>query len=228
MPRSERVAFSSGEGGRIEGGWVHPGGGPVPGLLLVHDAGGPHQGLEELAAAFAREGFAVLAPDLGRADQLPDRRALADLEAGLAWLAARDDVDSDALAAVGFGSGGTLAFLLGCTSRRLAAVVDFWGPTLYAELSAERPSQPLELALNLTCPALFHFGSEDEAVPPGDIDRLETALGQFALSYELEHWEGAGSGFLWSGRPGYHEPSARAAWDRTLRFLREHLATSTD
>ena len=45
----------------------------------------------------------------------------------------------------------------------------------------------------------------------------------FATSFELERWEGAGSGFLWSGRPGYHEASARAAWDRTLRFLREQL-----
>ena len=220
MSTAERVAYVTGAGERIRARWTHPGGGRFPGLLIVHDAGGPHAGLEDLADRFVREGFAALVPDLGR-DALPDRRAVADLEAGLAWLAAREDVT--ALAVIGFGTGGTLAFLLGCTSRRLAAAVDFWGPTEYPELSAERPAQPLELALNLTCPVLFHFGTEDAAVPAVDIERLEDVLRQFATSYELESWEGAGSGFLWSGRPGYHEASARAAWDRTLRFLREQL-----
>lgn len=206
--------------------WTHPGADRAPAVLLIHEASGLDPALEDLGGRLATEGFAVLAPDLvSRAGASPvsDRRALADLEAGLRWMAGRDDVDADALAVAGFGAGGTLAFLLGCTSRHPAAVVDFWGPVIYSELSAERPAQPLELALNLSCPVLFHFGAGDLALPPDHVAALRTKLDQFAASFEIECWEGAGSGFLWSGRPGYHEASALAAWARTLRFLRDQF-----
>jgi carboxymethylenebutenolidase len=119
--------------------------------------------------------------------------------------------------------GGNYAFQLGCTSRRVAAVVDFYGRLVHPDLSREKPIQPLELALNLSCPVLFHFGAEDASIPAEHVLGLETVLAQFANSGEIETWAGAGHGFFNDRRPGYHGPSARAAWDRTLLFLRAEL-----
>jgi carboxymethylenebutenolidase len=227
------------------------GAGPRPGLLLVHEVYGLDAHVEDLARRFAAEGHAVLAPDLwsreGRpgpaptADEpapawpvdtiraavegLPDRRALGDLEAGLAWLAERDGVDAGRLAVCGLCMGGNLAFQLACTSRRLAAAVDFYGRLVYRQLSAAHPIQPLELALNLSCPVLFHFGTEDASIPPADLERLRQTLDPFMKDYVLERWAGAGHGFFNPLRPGYHEPSARGAWERTAGFLRDRLET---
>jgi len=229
----ERVTYA-GHGGDPVAALHVPGPGaasePGPGLLLIHEVTGLDGHLAELAARCATLGCAVLAPDLwsregtpGAFESLPDRRALADLEAGLAWLSGREAVDTGRLAACGLGLGGTLAFQLACTSRRLAAAVDFCGRLTHARLSANHPVQPLELALNLACPVLFHFAAEDPAVPPGEVARLEATLGPFMKDYAVERWAGAGHGFLNRRRPGYHEPSAHAAWERTAQFLREQL-----
>ena len=221
----------------------------VPGLLLIHEVFGLEPHTDDLVRRFAEAGFAVLAPDLwfrqGRpgpepsasnpapvwepeairaaVDSLPDRRALGDLEAGLTWLSQRDDVDPERLAAVGFCMGGNLAFQLACTSRRLAAAVDFYGRIAFHQLSANHPIQPLELGLNLSCPVLFHFGSEDASIPEEQVALLEDTLGRWMKDIELERWPGAGHGFLTDRRGGYHEVSARAAWKRTVDFLNARL-----
>ena len=119
--------------------------------------------------------------------------------------------------------GGTLAFLVGCTSTRVAAVVSFYGRPLYPELSANRPTQPLELVLNLDRPLLAFFGERDEGIPAEHVERMRSMLEQSAKDFEIVTYPDAGHGFLNDLRPGYHEPSARDAWSRTLSFLRESL-----
>ena len=156
-------------------------------------------------------------------DALPDRRALADLDASLRALAARPEVDRSCVAVVGFCMGGNLAFQLACTSReRIAAVVDYYGRIVYRELSGNHPIQPLELALNLGCPLLAHFGAEDATIPAEHRAELEERLTMFSRDFELVVHAGAGHGFQNDTRPGYHEVAARDAWARTLEFLRTH------
>jgi carboxymethylenebutenolidase len=248
--RPERIEYAGQGGDAVNALLAQPSGeGLRAGLVLVHEVFGLEAHIEELALRFAAEGYVVVAPDLwsregrpgpepsegepapewsveqiqGAVTELSDRRALADLEAALGWLEVREDVDRDRLVVVGFCMGGNYAYQLGCTSRRVAAVVDFYGRLVYDELSASKPIQPLELALNLSSPSLFHFGRQDASIPEEHVARLETVLGQFAKRFEVERWTGAGHGFLNEYRAGYHGPSARAAWDRTLRFLREEL-----
>lgn len=192
---------------------------PGSGVVLVHDAPGPDAGTRAAAARLAAAGHAVLAPDLrsraGEAADAPllDRRVLADLEAATARLAREPGVDPERVAALGLGSGGTFAFLLGCHSQRLAAVVDVDGPLRYGELSAERPVEPLELALNLQAPLLALFGGRDERVPPEDVRRLEEVLAQFAKPFELVLLPDRG-----------RAADMDAAWSAILAFLDEHLA----
>jgi carboxymethylenebutenolidase len=217
-----------------------------PAVVLVHEVFGVDRHLEEIARRLAREGFVVLAPDLfsreglpGPAStqedpapawpvetirsavlELPDRRALADLDAAASLLAARDDVDGERVAVVGFCMGGTLAFLAGCTSTAFAGVVAFYGRPLYPDLSAAKPMQPVEMALNLDRPLLAFFGDADEQVPLEHVSLLRQALEAGMKDFELVTYPGAGHGFFNHARPSYHEPSARDAWERTLGFLR--------
>ena len=218
--------------------WAGPGGGEARGLLLGPRPGatlgaagsavlvipgepglGP-RGLG-LARRIAGAGHVALLVDpytqAGEA-QPSDRRALAELEAALRWLGGRAEVDEQRIAAAGFGAGGTLAFQLGCTSTRVAAVVDVAGPPLHPELSAARPIQPLELVLNLDRPLLAVFGGEDPSVPAEHVALLRAALEAGSKDFELASIPRAGAGFFHGDRPDYHG-AAEDAWDRVLRFL---------
>jgi carboxymethylenebutenolidase len=216
---------------------------------LVHEVFGADRHMEEVAARFAAEGYATLLTDLySRAgvpgpasteqdsapawseDQiqqavasLPDRRALADLDAAARVLGERPDVDARSIAAVGFCMGGTQAFMLGCTSTRVAAVVSISGRPLYAELSAEKPIQPLELALNLDRPLLAFFGGRDASIPAEHVELLRERLAAAAKDFEIVTYPEAGHGFMNDRRGRYDAEAAADAWRRTLTFLRSAL-----
>jgi carboxymethylenebutenolidase len=226
--------------------------GSGPGVLLVHEVFGLDAHVEAVAGRLAEAGWCVLAPDLysreGRpgpeptleepapkwsvesiraaVDGLPDRRVLADLEAGVGWLGDQDGVDPERLGAIGFCMGGTYVFLLACTSRRLACAVDYYGRVLYSELSSKKPIQPLELALNLSCPLLAHFGDQDDSIPGDHVERLRSTLDQFAKDAEIRVHR-AGHGFFNDTRGRYDAAAATASWGASLEFLRTHLEEPT-
>jgi carboxymethylenebutenolidase len=214
----------------------------APGVVLVHEVFGLDAHMREVARRLAAEGFAVLAPDLwsreaerapasgstveqmrAAVQALPDRRVLGDLEGALAWLEKRAGVDGSKLAAVGFCMGGNHAYQLGCASRRVKAVVDFYGRLVYRELDTAKPMQPLEFAFNLSVPILCFFGESDASIPREHVERLRELLTQGAKHFEIVTYPGAGHGFFNDTRPSFVESAARDAWTRTLAFLRETL-----
>lgn len=240
----------AGDGGEGVRAWHWPAGREgAPGVLVVHEVFGLDPFVASVGERFAALGWAVLAPDLysreglpGPAPSpaepapvwerdairaavagLPDRRALADLEAGLEWLGGEGGADPDRLAVVGFCMGGCLAFLLGCRSRRPAAVVDFYGRLVYGQLSREKPVEPLEMALGLEAPLLAHFGERDASIPLEQVEELGRRLSAFAKPHEILVHPGAEHGFANPLRPAHHPERAREAWERTEAFLREVL-----
>ena len=222
----------------------------LPGLVLVQEAFGIDAHIRSLVSRFADEGFAVIAPDLysregtpgpkpTREDpepawsmddvraafaSLPDRRVLGDLEGALVHLANDPLVDATRLGAIGFCMGGNYAYLLGCKSTRVRCVVDFYGRFIYKELTANRPVQPLEMALNLACPLLAIFGEGDPSISRDDIAKFRTTLDQFSKEFTIVTFPGAGHGFLNDRRKSYDEGAAAKAWKLAVDFLREHLA----
>ncbi len=224
---------------------------PRRGVVVIHGARGLDAQARAAAQRLARAGYAALAPDLRSragassdsfgspgslgspgppedeweaAADLLDRRALSDLEAAAAALVERAGVDPERAAALGFGAGGTLALLFGCASTRVAAAVLFCGRVVYPELSAAKPIQPLELALNLGAPLLACFGERDPSTPPEDVARLRTALSQFSKDFDIVTYPGAAHGFMREGGGGYDAAAAADAWRRALAFLEERLA----
>lgn len=199
-----------------------------PGLVLVHGSKGLDEHNRELARRFAHEGFVVLVPDLysreGADGELHDRRVMGDLDAALEELVSARAVDPERLAAVGCGVGGTFAFLLGCHSRKVTAVVAFYSEIIYPELGPHRPVQPLEMALNLSCPFLGHYGQQDASIPLEHVESMRDVLSQFAREFEIETYPGASHAFLDEQCGDFEPQAASAAWSHTLRFLEEHLA----
>ena len=180
-------------------------------VLVLHEDGADSVGV--LAAGLCAAGFAVelhaLSPEALQADRL----ALSEIDARLAALARRPGVDRERLGVLGFGRGGTLAFLLGCT-RSVAAVVDVDGPVLYPALSPARPIQPLELALNLEGAFLGLFRVHGVGVE--ELELLRARLGAAARPHELV--------LLPDALPGYDATRAEELLLRVRAFLGEHLA----
>jgi carboxymethylenebutenolidase len=223
----------------------------LPGIVLVQEAFGIDAHIRSMVARFADEGFVVIAPDLysregtpgpkptrqdpepmwsmddvrAAVSSLPDRRVLADLEGALVHLANDPSVDAKRLGAVGFCMGGNYAYLLGCKSMRVRAVVDFYGRFVYRELTANKPVQPLEMALNLSCPLLAIFGGQDPSISRADVEKLRTTLDQFGKELTIVTFPGAGHGFLNDRRKSYDADAAAKAWKLAIDFLREHLAS---
>jgi len=222
----------------------------LPGIVLVQEAFGIDAHIRSMVARLADEGFAVVAPDLySRGDAprpratpgeseptwsmddvraavgaLPDRRVLGDLDGALVHLASDAHVDARRLGAIGFCMGGNYAYLLGCKSTRLSCVVDFYGRFIYKELTANKPIQPLEMALNLSCPLLAIFGEQDPSISLADVEKFRTTLEQFSKEFTIVTFPGAGHGFLNDRRKSYDADAAAKAWKLAVEFLREHLA----
>lgn len=253
MVRSGAIRFR-GHGGDEIGGILARSegtGSRAPGIVLVQEVFGLDPHIRSMTERLAGEGFVVLAPDLYSREggppgprptpeepapvwtmeevraavaSLPDRRVVGDLEGALAHLAGDAGVDARGLGVVGFCMGGNYAYMLGCTSRRSSAVVDFYGRFVYRELSPQKPIQPLELALNLSCPMLAIFGEEDPSIPAEDVERFRRTMDQFARDVTIVTFPGVGHGFL-NDRRKSHDPGAAAkAWGMAVDFLREHLA----
>jgi carboxymethylenebutenolidase len=248
----ELVRFAGHGGDLVEGVYAAPqgrAGERAPALVIAPEVFGIDPHMRDVTKRFAAEGFAALALDVWsrsgvpgpRASAaalapkwtpeqvraavyaLPDRRVLGDLEGALAWLAARGDVDAKRLAAVGFCMGGNHVYQLGCHSRRVAAVVDFYGRLVYAELNAAKPMQPIEYALNLSVPLLAFFGERDSTIPPEHVAAFRERLEQGCKNFEIVSYSEAGHGFFNDTRTAYRKVESEDAWRRTLEFLREQL-----
>ena len=214
-----------------------PGGGPWPGVVVIHDAAGMTQDLREQADWLASEGFLSVAPDLfHREGRWPclfrtirdPAHPVPDLDAARSWLTERKDCTGKT-GVIGFCYGGGLALLLAADHDYSVASVNYGGP-----------SRGYEDALSRSCPIVASYGAKDRW--PGMRSApvlLKSALTAAGIQHDIKVYPDAGHGFLNKHNPddlsrldkmigrlaaaGYHEPSARDARVRILAFFRAHL-----
>lgn len=213
----------------------------VPGLVLIPDVFGLSPHYRDVAARFAAEGFATLVIDLysreGVPDlpdmaavfaciaALPDTRVLADIDAAVRALATHPAVRGDAVGITGYCLGGQYALMAGCTDAAVHACVSWYGMLRYAETNARKPASPLDLAPRLHCPYLGLFGAEDALIPAADVTALRAILTDAGKTFDIQTYAGAGHAFYNDTRPDAFRPAAAAdAFQRTVAFLRQHLA----
>lgn len=147
---------------------------------------GPELDADMILEGLRAEGMACAKLESSRS--CPDREGIACIEAALSMLAKKPQVDEDQLCIVGAGRGGTLAFLTACTSMQVGALALIDANWIYAELSAERPVQPLEMALNLSAPTLIltsgDGSSEVLKLRAEELSQAERVLSQFARPFD--------------------------------------------
>jgi carboxymethylenebutenolidase len=227
----ERRLEAASGGGRMGLYCARPAGaGPHPGLLLLQEAFGVTAHLRDVARRFAREGYAVFAPDLyhrfapgwegsyldfapsiALLKQVTTEGLQEDFRSAHAALSAEPGVDKDRISCVGFCMGGRAAFLAAATVP-LRAAVSYYGAGI--------PSL-LDHAPKVSAPLLLLWGGQDASIPPEQALEVTGALRRLEKPFVSAEFSFAGHGFNCEPRPSYQPVAAAQAWALTLRFLEQ-------
>lgn len=208
--------------------------GSGPGVLLLHEIFGVNSYVRSVAERLAGLGCVVLAPDLYwriERNVALDQRTEEDVREGIGYTQRFDlekgleDCDSalehlrvlpevaGAVAVMGFCFGGTIAYHVAARSKPDAAVC-YYGSGV---------PDALELANDITCPILFHFGGSDPYIARERVEAARRSLSH-RPNVEFDIQENAGHAFDNHLAPMFHNPkAAAAAWDMSVAFLRRHL-----
>ncbi|MFQ5690779.1 MAG: dienelactone hydrolase family protein, partial [Gemmatimonadota bacterium] len=208
---------------------VPEGEGPFPALVLIHEWNGLVDRVRQVADAFAEEGYVALAADLyhGRTGHSREENialmrevradpegTIANLDAAVAFLRARDDVTGK-VAAMGwcFGGGVALSFALDGVAHEGTAI--FYGRLVDDPAVLRRIHHPI----------YGTFAAEDRGIPPEQVERFGRALRSIGIENDLHVYDGVGHGFwLWVDRDPEHALApASDAWKRLKAYLKKVL-----
>lgn len=202
---------------------VPAGAGPHPAILILRGVAGPEDGYLEIAQRVADWGYlALLHGWKVRGDDPPDGEVYADLEAAVAYLRSRKDVDPARVAVFGFCRGGVHALMVAAAHPELRVVVVFHGFAFRPE-HAQRGVQPYDLARDVRVPVLIMHGTEDEQAPYPQMLQLEAHMRGLGARCEFKYYEGVRHGFAVRTHPGFEPPAARQSFEEARRFLDRHL-----
>lgn len=208
---------------------------------MLHEILGLNDDLRRIAARFADEGYAALAPDIF--DGLGPMpicivRTVADIARGRGrvvdrMLAVRErlaehpEVAGDRIAVAGFCLGGGFALLLGTLGDFRAAAPHYGEVAKHAE------------SYRGICPVVAGYGARDRVFAK-KADVLAAHLRELGVPHDVKVYENAGHSCMsrharWQIAlapftpfrildPGYVEDAAEDSWRRIIAFFDEHVA----
>jgi carboxymethylenebutenolidase len=223
------VEYASSGGTAAAGFFARPAtapGGPLPGLIVIHEWWGLNDNIRHVTELLASEGFQALAVDLFGGEVATDPesartltqtamedpgRARDNLEQARRFLA---EQGADDVGVIGWCFGGTWA-LRGALAmpEEIDAVVVYYGHPVTDRAELERLRMPL----------LGLFGAEDQGIPVRDVREFEAILRGLGANAEIRIYEGAGHAFANPSGNRYDAPIAADAWRRTVAFLKRYL-----
>jgi carboxymethylenebutenolidase len=223
----EHVKLQASDGYEFDAYVARPAGEPIAGLVVIQEAFGVNSHIRSVTDGWAKDGFLAVAPALfDRVERGVELTYSAeDMQKGMALIRRGDTADrlKDVAAAldyarsesrkkagiVGYCLGGSVAWLA-ATRLDPAVAVGYYGGQI-ANFAGEKPKVPI----------MLHFGMEDHHIPKEDIDAKVHAVHP---EVPIFWYEGAGHGFNCNDRPSYNAAAAKLARERSLEFLKTHLA----
>lgn len=227
---SEWVTLKAGDGHELSAYVVKPEGKAIGALVLVQEIFGVNPHIRRIADGYAKDGFVVVAPalfdryekgvelkyegeDMKKAFELyqklnPDT-ALLDVAAAFQHVKA----ENKSVGVIGYCYGGFMSWLSATRGETLkmqpACAVGYYAGGI-GSVAKEEPS----------CPVLLHFGADDDHIGKDQIEAVRAAHPEV----EIFVYEGAGHGFNCDARGSYNPEAAKLARERSLEFLKKHIA----
>ena len=222
------------DGGEMGAYVALPEAGSGPGVLVLMEIFGVGPYIRRACERLAELGYVAMAPALYRrmspglefphdeegigqamqaVQELDGEGAVADAAVALAALREMPEV-TGRVGAVGFCLGGRLAFGLAAASDP-DAIVAYYGSGIADALDASADA--------IECPALFHFGGEDQFIPRSDAEKVGAAAAE-RDDWEFAIQEDGGHAFDNHEAPMFYRPAAaERAWELTRDFLARRL-----
>ncbi len=219
----ETISLTGRDGHQLGAYLARPDGAAKGRLVVIQEIFGVNIHIREVCDGFAADGYTAIAPALF--DRVEPSIELdyddagvtrgRDLRGEIGWEAVVHDVEAARAHIAGEGPSGLVGYCwggsvawVGALELDFACAVGYYGGQII-DFVDETPR----------CPTLLHFGAEDGAIPPDDVDKIRAAHGNVPVHV----YEGAGHGFNCERRASHHGEAAALARERTLAFLAEHL-----
>ena len=203
---------------------------PSGAVIVLQEIFGVNAYIRRVVDGYAAAGFLAIAPALfDRVEQNVQlgyegedmQRAVAlmkQLDPGTALLdiaAAFEEVKQvqRGIGVVGFCYGGFMSWLTATRGEELAVRPDCcigYYPGGIGSVASEDPS----------CPVLLHFGAEDTHIGVDQVNAVRSAHPEV----EIYSYQAAGHGFSCDARSSFNPDAAALAQQRTLAFLKTHIA----
>ena len=216
---------------------VPSGSGPFSAIVVSQHGGGVDRFIQTICDRFAEAGYAAVAPNLYHRtpddvlngdprprpwDVLSDPEIVADINATVDFLRNHPAIDGERLGITGFCMGGRVAWLGAASNPHFKALAPYYGGNLMVTWGAGI-TPPYELAENINCPILFHFGEEDENPSQDDMRKFDDELTRLGKPHQFYTYPGANHAFMDFTTGRFHKEAAEASWPRTLEFFAASL-----
>ncbi len=228
----ESINLTARDGHQLSAYVARPQGAPKGAVVVVQEIFGVNGQIRAVADDLAKEGYVGIAPALfdryERGVELTDqgadlKKAFGELYPKLSPDTALLDVaaafaevkkeDHKGIAVVGFCFGGLMSWLAATRGDTLEMRPDCTVGYYAGGIGSVATEEPV-------CPVMLHFGASDSHIGPDQIEAVRKAHPEVQIFI----YEGADHAFAGTQRSAYNPEQARIAWDRTLEFLRTHIA----
>jgi carboxymethylenebutenolidase len=227
---SEWVNLIAADGQTLSAYIARPEGQPIGALVVIQEIFGVNSHIRGVADGYAKDGFVAIAPalfdryekgvelkyegeDLKKAYELYQKLnpAMALLDVSAAYEHVK--TDGKGIGVIGYCYGGFMSWLTATRGETVkmqpSCCVGYYAGGI-GSAATEEPS----------CPVMLHFGAEDDHIGKDQIDAVRTSHPEV----EIFLYEGAGHGFNCDARGSYNPEAARLARQRSLEFLKTHIA----
>jgi carboxymethylenebutenolidase len=212
-------------------------GGPFPTVLVVHEAWGVHEHIQDLCRRLAKSGYFAIAGELWArqgnaaaakdADEtrkimgsVPTDQVMSDLDATVAYAKSSGKADTAKLAVTGFCWGGFATWMYAAHNPGLKAAVAWYGTD--RKVSELTPKNPVDIAGELKCPVLAFYGGQDKSNPIETIEKRQAACKAAGRTCEFKVYPAAQHGFNADYRPTYNAEAAKDGWERMLAWFKQN------
>ena len=231
---SEWVKVTASDGFELSAYVARPQGEPIGAIVVIQEIFGVNKSIQAVADSYAKDGFLAVAPAI--MDRIERNLNLgygeADLKKAFALYPKLNPDDSvkdvaaafnyakgivDSVGVLGFCYGGLVSWLSATRGTDLAiepACTVCYYPGGIGKFAAEEP----------TGPVMIHFGGADDHIGQDQIDAVRNAHDKHEGEVEIFIYEGASHAFANPDRPSYKADATKLARERSLEFLKTHIA----
>lgn len=227
---SEWVTLKASDGQELSGYLARPEGTVVGALVVVQEIFGVNASIRGVADSYARDGFVALAPalfdriekgvelgyeggDMKRAfefyQKLKPETALLDVAAAYHHLQS----EGKGIGVIGFCFGGLMSWLSATRGEDLRMQPDCCVGYYAGGIGSVAKEEP-------SCPVMLHFGADDSHIGQDQVQAVREAHPEV----EVFVYDGAGHAFANEARSSFVPEAARLARERSLEFLKKHIA----